>query len=422
MRERLVATLVGVTVLAITAFGLVRAYSVSHLIEDQESEQLDRSAVLLATALGERVSTGGQVTSSFLRRQLSVGEHATYDGLGERLVEGTAPGAPDSGGNPIREVTQPVAGGGSVTLSLSSTAVEEEVADEMLRLTLAAIAAVLVAGLLGLLLARRLAGPFQELASVASDFGRGRFDVEVPRSRIHEAEEIGAGLREAQREMKVLVSRDREFAINASHRLKTPLTALRLELEDLTLWPQTHPEVAAQLAHGLRELDRLGTSVRDLLELARGQRLDAVEEIDLCALLLDTARRWSPRVAADGRELVALAPGKVGVRVPPGPISQIVDALILSLLRHGTGRISLTLAALDTHVRVQVSDQSGHRIGDDVLHAEPARAGGRRDDVSFAEAGRIADALGGLLRVEPDPPTTFTLMLAHSRPRTDPQA
>jgi len=286
----------------------------------------------------------------------------------------------------------------------------------LLRLVVVGVLLTAVATVAAYVIAGRMTLPFRELAEAADEFDRGRFDAEVPHHSIPEAAQIGAGMREAQREMSGLLSREREFAVNASHRLKTPLTALRLELEDLTLWEQTHPDVAAQLALGLGELDRLTASVDTLLELVRSQRLEGLEEIDLCALIADTARRWRPRVEAAGRKLVALTPGQIGVRLPPGPISQVLDALVVRALRQGAGHISLTVAALDTHVRVQVSDQGEGGVEGDVLSREPLEVGGRRDDISFAEAGKIAEAFGGYLRIEPDPPTTLTLMLARSRP------
>jgi len=53
---------------------------------------------------------------------------------------------------------------------------------------------------------------------------------------------------------------------SASHELRTPITALRLSLEDLTLWDSTPPAVRAELQRALREIDRLSTAVTRVLE------------------------------------------------------------------------------------------------------------------------------------------------------------
>jgi signal transduction histidine kinase len=55
-------------------------------------------------------------------------------------------------------------------------------------------------------------------------------------------------------------------AASASHELRTPITALRLSLEDLTLWDTTPPAVRAELESALREVERLSTAVTRVLE------------------------------------------------------------------------------------------------------------------------------------------------------------
>lgn len=419
MRERLIAAVVGVTVLTVAVFAVVRAYSVSGLLEAEETQQVDRSVTLLTELVGERVRDGEEITTSFLQRQLSDGERVVYDTAAGEVVEASSAGYESDGATDRLERTRLVAGGGAVTLSRSMQHVEERVADAVLEIVVLGIVLLAAAALLGLLVARRMSRPFQDLARQAGAFGRGRFDAEVPHYSVPEAEAIGEAMREAQREVTGLVGREREFAANASHQLKTPVTALRLELEDIALWPQTHPDVAAGLSRAVVELDRLSGTLHRLLDRARDLRAEAVGEVDLGAVITEAAERWRSRVASDGRTLVALVPGQVAVRLAPGPISQILDALILDAVRHGAGDISVTVTAVEAHVRVRVSDQSRDRISDETLRSGAGRVEGRRDDIGLATAAEIAEALGGHLRVEPEPPTTLTLMLPRSRPPAD---
>ena len=93
----------------------------------------------------------------------------------------------------------------------------------------------------------------------------GRFDVEVPHYGVPEAEAIGSALRRSARDLDALVRREREFAVSASHELRTPVTALRLEIEDVASWPQTPPDVAEELSRALAELDRLSATISTLL-------------------------------------------------------------------------------------------------------------------------------------------------------------
>ncbi len=414
MLKRLIAAFVGVTVLLIVLFGAAGAYSVTALLEDEEQRQVDRSVLMLATVVGEHLERGDEVTAALLRRQLAAGERAEYSDAGGDVVAATRAGGHAGETNGEIQGMHRLAGGGTVTLSRSTAHVEALVGDALLTIVLVGLVLVLLAAVLGVVVARRMSQPFQDLALLAGEFGRGRFDVDVPNYSIPEAEDIGRAIREAQRELTGLIGRERAFAANASHQLKTPLTALRLNLEDLALWPQTAPEVAEELTRGVSELDRLGITVNDLLELAHDRRVGAVVEIDLCALVRDIARRWRPRVEADSRRLVELTPGEVMVRLTPGPLSQILDALVLNAVIHGAGEISVAVAALDNYVRVQVSDQREATTGEDDF-ARPT-GGSRRGDIDLSVAAEIAKGFGGYLRLEPEPPMTFSLMLPRSRP------
>src|SRR5690606_34813445 len=133
-------------------------------------------------------------------------------------------------------------GGGSLTLSRSRDLINQRISDALVPLIAVGLGLTVLAAGFGYVIARRLSRPFGELAVAAERLGSGRFDVDPPHYKIPEAEAIGDALRGSSERLAELVRREREFAANASHQLRTPITALRLELEDLSLWPQTPPE------------------------------------------------------------------------------------------------------------------------------------------------------------------------------------
>ena len=91
-----------------------------------------------------------------------------------------------------------------------------------------------VAGLIGYVAARQLARPLEQLADAAGALGRGRFDLDLPKTRMPEAQAIGSALRTSAVQLESRIRRERSFSEQASHELRTPITTLRLELEDLT--------------------------------------------------------------------------------------------------------------------------------------------------------------------------------------------
>jgi signal transduction histidine kinase len=283
-------------------------------------------------------------------------------------------------------------------------------------LVLMSMAALAILVALAFVMARWLAKPFQELARVARELGRGRFDLQVPRFAMSEANTVGRALETSASQLHDLVVREREFAANASHQLRTPITALRLELEDLSLWSETPAPVAEQLRRAMRELDRLSGSVANLLELARGRRRGSTADTDVSKLASEAAVRWR-QTAVVRKRTVSVTPGDpLLARVAPGGVEQILDGLIDNALRHGAGEVTVDVTAFEEHTRLRVRDEGTARLSDQVFrrNGEPApagRASGNGQVIGLAAASEIADALGAHLTLDRAPFTSFSLML-----------
>src|SRR4051812_19124745 len=155
------------------------------------------------------------------------------------------------------------------------------------------VALVLVSALFGLVVARWLAAPFREIAGEARDLGRGRMDIDLPSYSVPEADDIARSLERAGRQVQEILTRHRNFLLDASHELRTPITAMRLELEDLSFAGELSAGAAAQLRRSMEELDRLSTSVDDLLAATRERR---VGDVDLVDLARSTVDRWEPNL------------------------------------------------------------------------------------------------------------------------------
>ena len=413
MRERLVAAFVLVALFTLLAFGVTRAYALQQLIGQTQELRADRAAAVVATRL-TRLQEEHQPVTLRLLEALAVGdEKILYDaGAGPRLVAGDRHLSPAAGDLVGAART---AGGATVTIVRDRGIVDAAISAAVLPVVLVAGVLVAAAALLGYVVARRLSRPFQELARIARDLGRGRFDVEVPRYAIPEADTVGRALATSAAQMHTLVVRERDFAANASHQLRTPITALRLELEDLALGEQSTAAGAEQLHRALAELERLNTSVTNLLNLARGRTV-ATTDVDVSALIEEAATRWS-ETAARQRRTVSAAPYRpLRLRLAPGPIEQVLDVLLDNALTHGCGAVTLDVGEFDEHVRVRVTDEGALPAGENVFRVRPADS--EATVIGLADASRIADALGGHLTLERGPATVFSLMLPRTAPVT----
>lgn len=398
MRDRLVIAFVGLTVAVIGLYGIPRAYFLADLVRDQETTTVNSTASTLASLARERTEGGGDVDESLLETGLAGADWIDYFAADGRVV--SVGETIDTDGAIVESRILP--DGSTLRLIVSGATVGKGIRDALAPLVLLGLLLAAGSAVLGLVLARRLSRPFQDLAIHSRDLGHGRFDLDVPSYAVPEAEAIGASLRSAAAQLDDLLRREREFAANASHQLRTPITALRLSLEDLTLWPETAPEVRTELELGLVSLDRLNAAIDELLALARGRRLDTQRDIDLTTLVTSVAERWSRQLAENGRELVVAATSPVPARVATGPVEQVLDVLIENARVHGRGTITIDTRHAGTHLEVTVGDRGERRIGPEVFQrgVSSRSAGGDNHGIGLAVASELAEMCGGHLSLD----------------------
>jgi signal transduction histidine kinase len=209
--------------------------------------------------------------------------------------------------------------------------------------------------------------------------------------------------------IRVAAARQRAFISSASHELRSPLTALRLRLEDLSMWPEMGEDATEELRASLQEIDRLSATVSRLLLTARLDTFHADQRADLSAVARDSAVSWAPVAEHANRRLSVDTDGAAPVHAPAGAIRQILDVLLGNALTHGSGDVLLEVTAEGDHFRVRVRDE-GAGIAPDVtadLFRRSSTGG-----TGLALAAELTRTLGGRLILLPGSPTTFDLVLA----------
>lgn len=391
MRERLVTAFVGFTIAVLALFGVPRAYQVADLVQTQEQRKVDRSADLVAVLVREKLADDRPVTPELLDATLHEGEHVEYVAPDGSRTGSTTPYQPAADDLTAH---RSLPDGASVTLRRSADLVDDRVSDALLPLVVIVILLLLLSAAAGWLLARRLARPFQRLAVAARRIGTDRFDVDLPVSGIPEAQEIGAALRSSAQRIDVLLEHERELAVHASHELRTPVTALRLELEDLALWPQTAPEVAEQLAVAVADLDRLSEAITRLLDRSRSHRVQSARDVELSALVAEVV---AERRAAGQDETVRVEGGPLGAHLDPVAFKRLVGLLLDDAQVPGPGAVDVGLSGAATHLEVRVTWGDGASPEVDRRADEVARGiggqlvpfGGERSGVALRLARAI---------------------------------
>jgi signal transduction histidine kinase len=330
-------------------------------------ERVRQIAAEYAAQTGGRAIVVGRLGRSLVdtSQQFAEGRNlATRPEIGAALAGRVASGIRPSEtlGTRILYVAVPVASAGTVNGAVRITYPTSELDTRVrnYRLTLLAIAGVVLAlaTLIGLLLARSVAGPLRRMERAAAAVGRGDLSARAPEAGPPEVRQLASAFNETAAKLETLLHSQEQFVADASHELRTPLTALRLRLENLE--GDLPAESREDLEAALEEADRLDRMVEDLLALARADATEApAEPVDLAELVRGRAQAWEAYAAERGVEVVAEPDGRPVARVGRGRLEQVVDNLLSNALEASPSGTAIRLQTAQTGetVTLQVIDE-----------------------------------------------------------------
>jgi len=224
---------------------------------------------------------------------------------------------------------------------------------------IAVVVLVAMAGI-GWAIARSVTRPLRKLDAAAARFATGDLaPLEPDPSAPPEIAVLGDTMNTMARRLERLLAEQREFVADASHQLRTPLTALRLRLENLQS-AAADAEDEEALGAAVEETGRLGALVADLLQLARAEETADPLAVDVAALAAERVDTWSAVADATqvGLDLVS-PPGPVFASSVPGGVEQILDNLIDNAVEASPpgSRVSVTIVSGAVKHELVVSDQ-----------------------------------------------------------------
>jgi signal transduction histidine kinase len=406
MRRRLILSTALISLAAVVVLGVpLGAVEAASLRQDVDT-RLEREADAVAGVVDDRIEGGRPVPPSLLRR---------YARPSHRIAVVARDGRPIVSRPPIGgEVLRARAGSGGVSRVIAEAPVGEldgRVHRAWLLIAALSAGSVLVASALAALQARRLARPLEAIARRAEQLGDGDFSVRAGRVGVPEIDAIAQGLDVSAGRIAELVAREREFSANVSHQLRTPLTALRLRIEEAGVLDDA-PTRAREIDAALAETDRLEVTIAELLAHARRADPQVASVIDLAAIVADHATTWRRVFQRAGRELRVDASAGIRAHASRGTVGQVLDVLLDNALRHGRGTTTISSAAESRHAVLTVADE-GAGIDDAererIFQRGASRGTGAGIGLDLARA--LAQADSASLRVLAGAPTRFVLSL-----------
>jgi signal transduction histidine kinase len=413
VRRRLVTSTAAIALASVIVLGVPLGLVEAARVRADATTRLEREADAVASAIDDRLEAHRALSPRSLER---------FVRPGHRVVIVTRAGGRVTVGAPVRGEVTRVRSGTSQSATVVAEAPASDASGRVVRewLLIAALAlgGVAAATALAYVQARRLARPLESLASTSARLGEGDFSTRAGRFAIPEVDALAHVLDVSAERIARLVGREREFSANASHQLRTPLTALRLRLEGLA---RAGDGNGAEIEAALAQVDRLDGTIGQLLAYAREASAGDATEIDLAGLARRHAETWEVLFRRAGRALAVDAPAEAGgavrVTASPAAVGQVLDVLLDNALRHGGGRTLVTVAGDGRRALVAVEDEGPGvpaEAAERIFDRGASDAGGSGIGLHLAQV--LTAAEGGRLVLARNAPPRFELSLPHRLP------
>ncbi|MEV0034848.1 ATP-binding protein [Streptomyces sp. NPDC056909] len=407
MRRRLINSTLAVVLVVIAVFGVSLVIVETRTISNSAQESVETEAVRLASIVDSRLLGGDNITAKVLSEQIDRTRYARIEIPGRAPVEiGTRPT-----GSVIRG-TADGEEGEAVTVEEPRSSINREVGRTLLIIGAVALLAVIAAVLLAVRQANKLASPLTDLAETAERLGSGDPRPRHKRYGVPELDRVADVLDSSAERIARMLTAERRLAADASHQLRTPLTALSMRLEEISATDDLDT-VKEEAMIALTQVERLTDVVERLLTNARDPRTGSAVAFDLDEVVKQQIEEWRPAYRSAGRAIVCS--GRQGMRAvgTPGAVAQVLAALIENSLMHGGGTVALRTRVTGNQAVIEVTDEGpgvpadlGARIFERTI------SGRNSTGIGLAVARDLAEADGGRLELLQQQPPVFALFLS----------
>ncbi|MFD9629948.1 ATP-binding protein [Streptomyces violascens] len=417
MRRRLINSTLAVVLVVIAVFGISLVIVETRTISSSAQESVDSEALRLVSVVDSRTLANETINAQVLDEQIDPKRYARIAIPGRPVMEiGQKPEGTVIKGTAVGER------GESVLVEESRSTVTKEVGRTLLIIGAVALLAIVSAVLLAVRQANKLASPLTDLAETAERLGSGDPRPRHKRYGVPELDRVADVLDSSADRIGRMLTAERRLAADASHQLRTPLTALSMRLEEIALTDDLDT-VKEEATIALTQVERLTDVVERLLTNNRDPRTGSAVVFSLDEVVKQQLEEWRPAYRSAGRAIVRS--GKTGLKAvgTPGAVAQVLAALIENSLMHGGGTVAVRTRVTGNQAVVEVTDEGpGVRPDLGARIFERTISGRNSTGIGLAVARDLAEADGGRLEMLQQQPAVFALFLSReARGRREPE-
>lgn len=262
---------------------------------------------------------------------------------------------------------------------------------------------------------RRLAAPLIYLSAQAEQVGSGAVQARLEPTGIEEIDLVSEELSRSGERIVGRIAKERQFASDVTHQLRTPLTALSMRIEEIQ-YLSDDEEVRSEAEACLEQVERITQVVEDLKKRAQQASHGHTQAVKMEEIFRQQKDEWEPQFAAVGRQIVFN--NLVTDRLPlatPSSLSQAIATLVENSLRYGAGTVTVSTrkGVSPRSIFVEVADE-GEGVSEDIAPDIFRRgvSGHGSSGIGLALAKDLIEADGGRIELTNRQPAVFTISLA----------
>jgi signal transduction histidine kinase len=282
----------------------------------------------------------------------------------------------------------------------------------------AGIAAIIIALLLGIVLAQRLTRPLRQLAAATQAVAAGDFSQQVAVTSNDEIGDLARDFNQMARTLEISEKQRQQLLADTAHDLRTPISIMRSHLEAMLdgVFPAT-PENLAIVHEETLHLSRLVDDVRTLSLVETGHLPLTMSPVEISELVQQVVAAFMPLAEADGVQLNTNLTETDPIKADAARLHQVLANLIANALRYAPQgeenppTVSVTVENQSDTVRIGIKDNGPGLTADQQQHvfdrfwrSDSAR---NRDEggsgLGLAITQGIVEAHGGSISVASQP-------------------